>query len=334
MAFEIRIAGSDVRFPCERDQNVLDAALKAGIEMPYSCRKGVCGNCAGGVASGSVECPPTEATPAGQHLFCQCMPASDLEITPASWHRFDPAARKTYTVRVFRNTLAAPDVSVLQLRLPAGQRVKFRAGQYLQVALPDGSRRAYSMANPPHESDAIQLHIRHVPGGRFTQIVPMLKTGDTLQVELPFGNFELREESQAPMLCIVGGTGFAPVKSLLDDMAKKGIRRPVTLVWGSRDRHGIYLPAAVERWRKLWPAFSWLPAVEDGGDAAALGGFHGRVDDAVRAHAPSSLAGHEVYCCGSPVMVAAVRKACVEERGVAAQHFFSDVFVPGPAATS
>lgn len=333
MAFDIHIADTDVRFPCDPGQNILDAALKAGIEMPYSCRKGVCGNCAGGVRAGEVHCPRSEVTPAGQVLYCQCVPQGDLEIVPEAWHRFDPAARKTFTVKVFRNTLAAPDISVLQLRLAAGQRARFKAGQYLQVALPDGSRRSYSMANPPHESDTIHLHIRHVPGGQFTQIVPALKSGDTLQVELPFGNFELREDSTAPMLCVVGGTGFAPVKSLLDDMAKKGIRRPVTLVWGGRDRDGIYLPAAVQRWQKLWPDFSFVPAVADAGDAQALGGFHGRVDDAVRALSPASLAGHEVYCCGSPGMVAAVRKACVEERGLDAHHFFSDVFVPGPAAT-
>ncbi len=333
MAFDIRIADSEVRFSCEPGQNVLDAALKAGIEMPYSCRKGVCGNCAGSVSQGEVDCPALEATPPGQHLYCQCVPRSDLEIVPEAWHRFDPSARKTFTVKVFRNTPAAPDVNVLQLRLAAGQRAKFRAGQYLQVALPDGSRRSYSMANPPHASDMLELHIRHVPGGQFTQIVPALKSGDTLQVELPFGNCELREESTAPMLCVVGGTGFAPVKSLLDDMVKKGIRRPVTLVWGGRNRDGLYLPAAVERWKKLWPEFTYLPAVEDAADAQALGGFHGRVDDAVRARGPVSLADWEVYCCGSPVMVAAVRKACVDERGLDPHHFFSDVFVPGPAAT-
>ncbi|WP_332825682.1 FAD-binding oxidoreductase [Ramlibacter sp.] len=333
MPFDIRIAGSEVRFPCEPGQNVLDAALKAGIEMPYSCRKGVCGNCAGAVSRGEVDCPTREATPPGQHLYCQCVPRSDLEIVPEAWHRFDPSARKTFTVKVFRNTLAAPDVNVLQLRLAAGQRAKFKAGQYLQVALPDGSRRSYSMANPPHASDTLELHIRHVPGGQFTQIVPALKSGDTLQVELPFGSFELREESTAPMLCVVGGTGFAPVKSLLDDVVKKAIRRPVTLIWGGRDRGGLYLPAAVERWSKLWPEFTYVPAVEDAADAQAVGGFHGRVDDAVRARGPASLAAWEVYCCGSPVMVAAVRKACVDERGLDPHHFFSDVFVPGPAAT-
>jgi NAD(P)H-flavin reductase/ferredoxin len=332
MAHDIRIAGTELRFPCEADQNILDAALKAGIEMPYSCRKGVCGNCAGALSLGEVRCPPAgEVVEPGQYLYCQCVPLTDLEIVPTAWHRIDPAARKKFSAKVFRSTLAADDVSVLQLRLPAGQRARFKAGQYLQVTLPDGSRRSYSMANPPHESDTLQLHIRHVAGGQFTQIVPQLKAGDVLQVELPFGSFELVEESTAPMLCVVGGTGFAPVKSLLDDMVKKGVKRPVTLIWGGRNRGGLYLMTAVERWKKMLPAFTFIPALEDPADAQALGGFHGRVDDAVRSHCPT-LAGYEVYCCGSPIMVAAVKKTCVEERGLDPHHFFSDVFVPGPAA--
>jgi CDP-4-dehydro-6-deoxyglucose reductase/terephthalate 1,2-dioxygenase reductase component len=332
MAFDIRIAGTDVHFACEPQQNILDAALKAGIEMPYSCRKGVCVNCAGGIASGSVQCPPpAEGVPAGQHLFCQCLPQTDLEIVPAAWHRIDPNARKTFQAKVFRNTLVAADVSLLQLRLPAGQRAKFKAGQYLQLALPDGSRRSYSMANPPHESDTLQLHVRHVAGGAFSQIVPTLQPGALLEVELPYGNFELREESTAPMLCVVGGTGFAPVKSLIDDLVKKKVQRPVTLVWGGRNRDGLYLMSAVERWQKLMPGFRFIAAVEDASDAQALGGFHGRVDEAVRAQF-ESLAGYEVYCCGAPPMVTAVKKACVDALGLDPHHFFSDVFVPGPAA--
>ncbi|MCC2677288.1 MAG: Ferredoxin--NAD(+) reductase-like protein [Ramlibacter sp.] len=330
MAHDIRIAGTDLHFACEPGENILDAALKAGIEMPYSCRKGVCGNCAGGVVAGEVVSPPSEAKPAGKHLYCQCLPLSNVELAPAAWHRIDPSARKIFTVKVFRNTLASEDVSVLQLRLPTGTRAKFKAGQYLQVTLPDGSRRSYSMANPPHESDSLQLHIRHVPGGQFTQIVPRLAVGDTLQVELPFGNFKLREDSTAAMLCVVGGTGFAPVKSLLDDIAKKRVHRPVTLLWGGRDRRGLYLLSAVERWQKLLPGFTFLPVIEDAGDAEALGAFHGRLDDAIRAHC-ADLTGTEAYCCGAPAMVGAVRKAA-QERGLDAQLFFSDVFVPGPAA--
>ncbi|RYY86235.1 MAG: 2Fe-2S iron-sulfur cluster binding domain-containing protein [Comamonadaceae bacterium] len=331
MAYEIRIAGTDVQFACQPEQTVLDAALLAGIELPYSCRKGVCGNCAGGIAAGEYTAPPpNEATPPGQQLYCQCRPRSDLQIVPEAWHRIDPSARKTYTAKVFRNTLAAPDVSVLQLRLPAGKRAKFQAGQYLQVVLADGSRRSYSMANPPHESDTLQLHVRHVPGGRFSQVVGGLKAGDTLEVELPYGSFELQEDSRAPMLCVVGGTGFAPVKSLLDDLVKKKIERPVTLLWGGRDAGGLYLLSAVERWQKLLPGFRFVPVLEDAAAAQALQGFHGRVDAAIRAEC-GSLAGHEVYCCGSPAMVAAVKKACVDGQGLDPHRFYSDVFVEGPA---
>ena len=331
MTHDIRIDGTDVRFPCADGENLLDAALKAGIEMPYSCRKGVCGNCAGGVVSGPVECPPSDVAPPGQALYCQCLPRGDVVIAPTAWHRIDPSARKTFAPKVFRNTLAAPDVSLLQLRLPAGQRAKFRAGQYLQVALADGSKRSYSMANPPHESDTLQLHVRHVAGGRFTQAVTALKTGDVLSVELPFVNFELLEESAVPMLCVVGGTGFAPVKSLLDDLVKKGVKRPVALVWGGRDAAGLYLMSAVDRWKRLLPGFAFVPAVEDADAAAVLSAFHGRVDACVRERF-GRLEGWEVYCCGAPPMVAAVKKVCLDEGGLDPRHFFSDVFVPGPAA--
>lgn len=331
MAFDIRIAGTDVHFACEGEQNILDAALKAGIELPYSCRKGVCGNCAAGIEQGDVESRGArgESVPENAHLLCQCFPQTDVTIVPPHWKRFDPNARKTFTVKVFRNQLAAPDVSVLQLRLPAGQRAKFAAGQYLQIALPDGSRRSYSMANAPHQSDMLQLHIRHVAGGQFTQVVPNLKSGDQLQIELPYGSFELAE-TEAPILCVVGGTGFAPVKSILDDMVKKGNPRPVTLIWGGRDKDGLYLLSAVEGWKKSLPGFTFIPALEDAAQAAELGGFHGRVDQAVRSLA-SDLVAHEAYCCGSPAMVNAVKKAC-EERGIPAERFYSDVFVPGPAA--
>ena len=142
--------------------------------------------------------------------------------------RLEPGARKKLQLKVYRNTLAAPDVSLLQLRLPAGQRAKFRAGQYLQVQLPDGERRSYSMANPPHESDGVQLHVRHVAGGRFSALVADLQPGDLLDVEMPFGQVDLDPEAGSPLLCVCGGTGFAPVKSLLDDLAKRKSARPVT----------------------------------------------------------------------------------------------------------
>jgi NAD(P)H-flavin reductase len=191
-----------------------------------------------------------------------CAPRGDIEIAPLAVRRIDPAARKRFTAKVFRNELAAPDVSVLQLRLPAGQRAKFRAGQYLQLSLPDGSTRSYSMANPPHESDAVTLHVRHVPGGAFSARVPQLAAGELLDIELPFGAFSLQEEQARPVVFVAGGTGFAPVKSILDDMLKRRIDRPVTLIWAARQAEGIYLRAAVARWQKQWPQMRFVSGAE------------------------------------------------------------------------
>lgn len=335
MTHRIAIENSDIAFACASGQSVLDAALHAGIELPYSCRKGVCGSCAGSVASGDVSGVNAAAirndtcTP-DQVLYCLCTPTSDLTLRPVSWKRLDPSARKIFTTKVYSNELATPDISLLRLRLPAGQRAKFQAGQYLQVLLDDGSKRSYSMANPPQESDGVSLHVRHVQGGRFSAQVTQLTPGDTLQIELPFGHVALREDDFRPIVFVAGGTGFAPVKSILDDMLKRRIKRPMTLIWGAREAQGLYLRAAVERWQKQWPDFRFIGAlsgvsVESIGDAYA-----GRVDEALRAHCPD-LTDHVVYCCGSPLMAAAVRRVA-NNCGLALNDFYADVFVPGPVA--
>ncbi len=338
MTHRIEIAGSDVAFDCADTESVLGAALAAGIELPYSCRKGVCGNCAGHVAEGQVAglndaATVNETCLPGQVLFCMCTPTTDVRIEPVSWHRVDPTARKRFKAKVFRNQLAAPDVSVLQLRLPAGQRARFHAGQYLQLAVGDGSTRSYSMANAPHESDAVTLHIRHVPGGAFSARVPQLPQGELLDIELPFGSVALEEDATRPIVFVVGGTGFAPVKSILDDMARRRIERPIALIWGARRAEGICLRAAVAKWQRQWPAFRFIAALsEDAGDPAD-GAFAGRVDEALIAHFPD-LAGHELYCCGSPPMVDAVRDTAVHRCALAAADFHADVFVDGPAVSS
>jgi NAD(P)H-flavin reductase/ferredoxin len=335
----IRIAQSEISFDCAEGESLLDGAARHGIELPYSCRKGICGNCAGHVLQGQVAgidgaALRNEACLPEQLLFCVCSPTSDLEIEPASWRRIDPAARKKFKAKVFRNTLAAPDVSILQLRLPAGQRAKFKAGQYLQIEVGDGSRRSYSMANAPHESDSVTLHIRQLPGGAFSTRVPQLQPGELVEIELPFGAFSLQEDSARPIVFVAGGTGFAPVRSIIDDMLKRRIERPITLVWGARRADGIYLRQAVAAWQKRWPDFRFIPALsEAGADADADGGiFAGRADEALMAHCPE-LSGHELYCCGAPPMVAAVRDAAVHRAGLAPVDFHSDVFVDGPAAS-
>ncbi len=336
MSHHISIEAADVAFDCAPGQSLLDAALRAGIDLPYSCRKGICGSCVGRIAVGEVmglngAAIRNETCMPDQVLYCMCTPASDLVLRPMSWNRVDPSARKTFTVRVYSNELVAPDVSLLRLRLPTGQRAKFKAGQYLHILLDDGSTRCYSMANPPQESDGVTLHIRHVPGGCFSAQVAQLAPGDTLQIELPLGNVALREDDTRPIVFIAGGTGFAPVKSILDDMLKRRVKRPVTLIWGTRDAGGLYLRRAVDRWQKQWPDFRFIPAFSDLPAQDVVEAFAGRVDQALRASCPD-LAGHVIYCYGSPPMVAAVRAAAADG-GLALTDFHADVFVPGPSAS-
>lgn len=334
MKHRISIEASDATFDCALGQSVLDAALRAGIDLPYSCRKGVCGNCAGSIAVGEVSgvngaAIRNDSCQPDQVLYCMCTPSSALVLRPVSWKRGDPSARKTFTAKVYRNELAAPDVSVLRLRLPIGQRVKFEAGQYLQILLDDGSTRSYSMANPPQENDTVTLHIRHVPGGFFSARVTQLSHGDPVTIQLPFGSVALRENDTRPIVFVAGGTGFAPVKSILDDMLKRRIRRPITLFWGARAADGLYLRQAVERWQKHWSDFRFIAALSDVSADAVGDAFAGRVDQALRANC-IDLAGYVVYCCGSPPMVSAVRSAA-SEGGLATEDFHADVFVPGPS---
>jgi NAD(P)H-flavin reductase/ferredoxin len=336
VAYRIAIAGSETAFDCAPNQSVLNAALRAGIELPYSCRKGVCGNCAGHVSKGTLTgvdgaAIRNETCLPDQVLLCMCTPQSDMEIIPAWWRHTNSGAPKRFTAKVFRNALAAADVSILELRLPAGQRARFQAGQYLQLAVGDGSTRCYSMANSPSVSDAVTLHIRHVPTGAFSARVPALQKGDLIDIELPFGAVALDANAFRPIVFVAGGTGFAPIKSILDDMIHRQVQRDITLVWAVRESAGIYLRTAVAKWQKQWPSFRFIEAVSDDSGDVPEGIFAGRADAALAVHCPE-LADSELYCCGSPAMVNAVRETAIRRCKLDAQSFHADVFVNGPGA--
>jgi NAD(P)H-flavin reductase len=326
MTFQISVANTEYKFPCEPNESVLDAAQRAGFEVPYSCRKGVCGTCKGRLVSGETRAYAGDALgpaerAAGQVLFCNTRPRSDLVIEPRSIVMADPFARKTVNARVFRLTRLAEDVMLVHLRFPAGVRVRFKAGQHLNLILDNGERRDFSMANPPRESDGAQLHIRHVPGGAFTtQVFRDLKQGDILRAEIPFGDFVLRE-SPKPILFVAGSTGFAPIKSMIEDMAIKSIDREMTLYWGARRRSGLYseLPG---RWAAQNPRFRYVPVLSD---VAEPGIRHNLVHRAVLEDHPS-LARFQVYACGVPAMTQAAL-AEFTAAGLPADEFFADAFV-------
>ncbi len=325
MNFTISVEGRTINFPCERGETVLNAAQRAGYELPYSCRKGVCGTCKCKLVSGEMRAYSgdtlTESEKsAGQILLCQARPRSDLLIAPREIKKIDPFARRTLTARVFRIMRVADDVTIVHLRFPAGIRIHFKAGQNLEVILPDGERRNFSMANPPHESDGVQLHIRHVSGGAFTGYVyNKVARGDLMHVELPFGDFALRE-SDKPALFVAGSTGFAPIKSIIEDAQRKGSRRKMTLYWGARAKRGLYseLP---RKWQADNPHFSYIPVLSDTPEASVRSGL---VHAAVLAD-HRSLDGFQAYVCGPPVMTSAAKRDFLAA-GLPEQDFFVDAF--------
>jgi NAD(P)H-flavin reductase/ferredoxin len=326
MAFNVSVAGTDFRFPCEQNEAVLDAAQRAGFEIPYSCRKGVCGTCKGRVVSGEVrafagDALGTAERTQGMVLFCNARPRSDLTIEPRSISKADPFARKRTIARVFRLQKLADDVMLVHLRFPAGIRVRFKAGQHLNLILANGERRDFSMANPPRESDGAQLHIRHVPGGAFTDSVfNELKRGDQLTLEIPFGDFVLRD-SLKPILFVAGSTGFAPISSIIQDMAIKGIARDMTLYWGARRRSGLYSDLPL-KWAARNPRFKYVPVLSDDPEPGIR---HNLVHRAVLED-HKSLAGFQAYVCGVPVMTQAARSEFMAA-GLPEDEFFADAFV-------
>ena len=325
MSFTVSVENSAINFPCDRGETVLNAAQRAGYELPYSCRKGVCGTCKCKLISGDMraysgDTLSEQEKAAGQVLLCPARPRSDLKIAPREIKKIDPFARRTLTAKVFRIARVAEDVTFVHLRFPAGIRIHFKAGQNLEVILPDGERRNFSMANPPHESDGVQLHIRHVPGGAFTgYIYTKLARGDLMRVELPFGDFSLRE-SNKPALFVAGSTGFAPIKSIIEDALRSGSQRWMTLYWGSRTKPGLYseLP---RKWQADNPRFSYVPVLSDTTEPGIRSGL---VHAAVLAD-HRSLGDFQAYVCGPPVMTSAAKREFLAS-GLPPDEFFVDAF--------
>lgn len=336
MSYNIQIKEHDIAFSCEQGKSVLDGALAAGYDIPYSCRTGICGSCRGHIVSGEFTGGAggglsEEEQREGQVLLCQARPCSDLTIAVREVHRIDKSAIKTVNAKVYRLTHAAPDVTILQLRFPAGTKVKFKAGQYLSAQLDDGSFRHFSMANPPHQNDGVELHIRHVPGGRFSGYVANeLAAGDTLSVSLPYGDFYLREEKDSPIVLLASGTGFAPIKSIVEDAIKRKLSRSMVLYWGARRREDLYKMDLPQKWAAQLPWFRFVPVLSEADPADGWEGRTGLVHRAVMEDFPS-LASNEVYACGAPLMINAARQEFVAERALDRDAFYCDAFVPSAA---
>lgn len=332
MSFTVRVAESDIAFPCEPREFVLDAAERAGYSMPSSCRKGACNTCEAGLLDGEVEQRGRGRRTArdGTALMCRAQPRADLIIRPKRFERIDIFRRKIITARVFRLARPASDVTILNLRFPIGLRAPFKAGQYLQVIMADGDRRNFSMANAARHNDGAELHIRHVPGGKFSvEMLSKLSIGDALPVEIPYGDFYLRA-SERPAILLASGTGFSPIKSIIETAIHVGNRRPMHLYWGARRREDIYLADLPARWARRWPWFAFTPVLSE--PSASWRGRTGLVHDAVRED-HRDLAHADVYACGNPLMVSAAQLSFIEDHGLPEAQFFADAFVESGPST-
>lgn len=337
MSFQITLQPSQHQFPADPDKSVLDAALAAGILLPYSCRSGACSTCKARVVSGTVEAGNSAAqilTPEELHegftLLCQARATSDLVIESKEIRLASDIQIRKLPSRVTSISRPTTDVAILQLQLPATESFRFYAGQYVEIILKDGKRRSYSMANPPHSAAALELHVRHLPGGLFTDHVfgvgaTQMKEREILRVEGPFGSFFLREDSDLPIVMVASGTGFAPIKAIVEHMVHQNIHRPVTLYWGGRRPADLYMDALVQQWAQTLPDFTYIPVVSDALPEDAWTGRTGFVHRAVMDDFPS-LMGHQVYACGAPIVVESARRDFVTQCGLPDEAFFADSF--------
>ena len=330
MTFNVTVSGHGVTFSCEAREYVLDAAERAGYTMPSSCRKGVCNTCEAGLLGGEVEQRGRGRRTAkdGAALMCRSRPRSDLTIRPKRFEKIDIFRRKIITAKVYRLARPASDVTILTLRFPIGLRAPFKAGQYLQVLMEDGDRRNFSLANATRDNDAAELHIRHVSGGKFTTgFLPKLAVGDALRIEVPFGDFFLRE-SERPVVLLASGTGFAPIKSIVETAIHRRSDRPMHLYWGARKREDIYLEDLPTRWAARFSWFTFTPVLSE--PSSAWTGRTGFVHDAVRED-HEVLSALDVYACGNPLMVSAAQRDFTGAHGLPDAQFFADAFVEAGA---
>jgi CDP-4-dehydro-6-deoxyglucose reductase len=335
MSFSTAIQPSGHKFPIEEHETILVAALRHGYALPYSCREGTCGVCKGKVLEGQVDHGNylgsilTDAEKAaGMTLFCCATPLSDLVIECREVPAVKDIPVRTLPCRVQKMERVAADVMVLQLKLPTNERLQFLAGQYIEILAKDHRPRCFSLANAPHHDEFLELHVRNVPGGAFTRhVFDEMKERDILRFRGPYGTFFLRENSDKPVIFVASGTGFAPVKSIIEHALHIGVKRPMHFYWGGRVRADLYMPDKAAQWESTGIRFTPVlsePLAEDHWQGRT-GFVHQAVLDDY-----DDLSGHEIYAAGAPAMVEAARRDFTAQRGLPGEAFFSDAFTLAP----
>jgi CDP-4-dehydro-6-deoxyglucose reductase, E3 len=345
MGHRVTLQPSGHAFEVPEGKNILQAALDAGFSLPYSCRTGTCRTCRGLLHEGMVDYGfthenylPESDKAKGFALLCQAQPLGDCVVEVQELEGGVAGIRpRRVPCRVAKIMRAAPDVAILSLRLPMNDNMMFLAGQYIDFLLKDGNRRSYSIASRPLPEGVtqIELHVRHTPGGVFTDhVFGGMKERDLLRFEGPLGTFYLREDSDKPIVMVASGTGFAPIKAMCEVAMARGMKRPMTVYWGCRAKRDLYMLDAPAAWQH--PGLTFIPVLSDPTPECAWTGRTGFVHRAVMEDFPD-LSGHQVYACGAPVMVDAARADFSAKCRLPAEEFFADSFLteadrhPAPA---
>ncbi len=336
MSFNITVQPSGRTFVAQADEALLAAAIRQGIGLPYGCKDGACGSCKckkleGTTAHGPHQLKALSAEEAEQGFILTCCAVAHSDVVIESRQVTDESAFpiKKMPVRVSNLVRASHDVMLMRLQLPASDVFKYHAGQYVEFLLRDGARRAYSMANAPHtqlETPGIELHVRHTPGGKFTDhVFSAMKEKEILRIEGPFGSFYLREDSAKPMVLLASGTGFAPIKAMIEHMQLKRITRPAVLYWGGRRPADLYMHDWVLAKVAELPNLRYVPVVSDALPEDAWTGRTGFVHNAVLQDI-ADLSGYQVYACGAPIVVDSAQAAYIAA-GLPGDEFYADSFV-------
>jgi len=332
MNYKIHIEPGGAIFTANADESILEAALRQNVGLSYSCRDGLCGACKAHVLEGEVsyegERPEalTEAEQAeGKALLCQAHAGSDCRIEAHVAEAIAGIPIRKLPCRVTETEQLAHDVMRLKLKLPEGTDFKFLAGQYIDFLLKTGHRRSFSIANAPHDADHIELHVRHAKGGESTDFVcEHPETKALLRMEGPLGSFYPREDSKRPIIFIAGGTGFAPIKGIIEHALHMGITRPIHLYWGACSKPDLYMNELPVKWAAEHAHMTYVPVLSEPKPEDNWQGRTGFVHDAIMADF-DDLSGFDIYAGGPPQMVHAGFDAFAT-KGLTEEHYFSDSF--------
>ena len=333
MSFSVKVEPSGHTFTVEPNESILDAALRQGVVLPYGCRSGACGSCVAKIIAGRIHYPDGELPPSvsaeeaavGMAALCLAQADSDLVIESKEVESPTEITVKTFPCRIEVMQRLNEDVMLLKLKLPDAERMQFLAGQYIHILLKDGRKRSFSLANAPEKDDLLELHIRHVEGGEFTtEVFDKMKVGDILRIEGPHGQFYLREDSPRDILFMAGGTGFAPIKGMIEHAIDIGLERTMTLYWGARTRENLYLHDWCERMAAEHANFNYVPVLSAPTAEDRWTGRTVLVHEAIIADHPD-LSGFDIYAAGPPAMVEAGKEA-FPQHGLDLEHYYSDAF--------